>query len=132
MKVHLVAALVLGLALSSVSRAEEVQSGPQDKIGGAFIVNPHDVGATARALFAALRLPAGERRTRMRRMRREVALHDVHSWAGSFLTAAGGPRPAAGETGHVRRPPAVPVVPSPRDPAGVPALRPPATAGGRG
>ena len=55
---------------------------------GALRVNPFDVQATARALERALRMKPEERGARMRRMRREVACHDVFWWADSFLAAA--------------------------------------------
>jgi trehalose 6-phosphate synthase len=58
---------------------------------GALLVNPFDVQATARALTRALRMKREERGARMRRMRREVARHDVFWWADSFLAALGGP-----------------------------------------
>lgn len=57
---------------------------------GALLVNPHDVGATARTLVRALDLPAAERASRMRRLRDRVRREDVSWWAGSFLTAGAG------------------------------------------
>jgi trehalose 6-phosphate synthase/phosphatase len=53
--------------------------------GGALLVNPHDVGAAARALTAALRSGDGERRRRMRLLRDEVRAHDVSWWMRELL-----------------------------------------------
>lgn len=61
---------------------------------GALLVNPFDVQATARALNRALRMKPEERGARMRRLRREVAGHDVFWWADRFLAAALDSQPA--------------------------------------
>jgi trehalose 6-phosphate synthase/phosphatase len=53
--------------------------------GGALLVNPHDVGAAARALTAALRSGDDERRRRMRLLRDEVRAHDVSWWMRELL-----------------------------------------------
>ena len=53
--------------------------------GGARLVNPHDVGAAARALTAALRSGGDERRRRMRLLRDEVRAHDVSWWMRELL-----------------------------------------------
>lgn len=55
---------------------------------GALLVNPFDVQATANALYRALRMKREERGARMRRLRREVAGHDVFWWADRFLATA--------------------------------------------
>jgi len=52
---------------------------------GALLVNPHDVGAAARALTAALRSGDDERRRRMRLLRDEVRAHDVSWWMRELL-----------------------------------------------
>ena len=55
---------------------------------GALTVNPYDIEAVADAIHRAFRMPADERRARMRRLRRCVRRHDVYSWVESFLRAA--------------------------------------------
>jgi len=55
---------------------------------GALLVNPHNVEATSRALFRALRMKPAERAARMSALRSEVQRHDVYWWADSFLAAA--------------------------------------------
>lgn len=55
---------------------------------GALLVNPHDVIGTADALYRAYVMPAAERRTRMRQLRRTVERSDVFWWTESFLRLA--------------------------------------------
>ncbi|MCL5735894.1 MAG: trehalose-6-phosphate synthase [Actinobacteria bacterium] len=54
----------------------------------ALVVNPYDVEQTADALYHAFRMPAGERRYRIRRLRRNVHGQDVFWWVDSFMQAA--------------------------------------------
>lgn len=56
--------------------------------GGALIVNRHGIGSVATALYRAVRMPLDERRSRMRRLRRQVASRDVSWWVNAFLRAA--------------------------------------------
>jgi trehalose 6-phosphate synthase len=51
----------------------------------ALLVNPFDVNETAAAMDAALDMPRGERRERMRLMRRTVKENNVYRWAGRLL-----------------------------------------------
>jgi trehalose 6-phosphate synthase len=55
---------------------------------GAFLVNPFDVEGVANALHTALQLPAEERRSRMRKLRRTLREHDIYRWLDTFLDAA--------------------------------------------
>ncbi len=55
---------------------------------GALLVNPFDVEGVADALHRALSLPADERVSRMRKMRRVVREHDLYRWLDTFLDAA--------------------------------------------
>jgi trehalose 6-phosphate synthase/phosphatase len=55
---------------------------------GAILVNPWDASGTAAAIAKALRMPAEERRTRMRKLRRAVREHDIYGWVDAFLRAA--------------------------------------------
>lgn len=54
----------------------------------ALVVNPYDVEQTADALYHAFRMPLGERRYRMRRLRRNVRTQNVFWWVDSFMQAA--------------------------------------------
>lgn len=55
---------------------------------GALLVNPFDVEGVARALETALGLSSGQRRSRMRRLRRVVRDHDIYRWLDTFLEAS--------------------------------------------
>ncbi len=55
---------------------------------GAVVVNPYDVEQTADALYAAFHMTSGERRYRMRRLRRNVRTQNVFWWVDSFMKAA--------------------------------------------
>ncbi len=55
---------------------------------GALVVNPYDVEQTADAIYNAFRMGTGERRYRMRRLRRNVRTQDVFWWVDSFMRAA--------------------------------------------
>jgi trehalose 6-phosphate synthase len=55
---------------------------------GAIVVNPYDVDGTADALYQAVKMPHGERRTRMRRLRAVVRREDIFWWTDAFLRAA--------------------------------------------
>ena len=49
----------------------------------ALVVNPYDVEQTADAIYNAFRMPAGERRYRMKQMRRNVRTQNVFWWVDS-------------------------------------------------
>ena len=74
-------------------------TGAADELGGAFIVNPHDIEGLKDAIVRAATLSPAEARRRMRSMRRRVRDHDVAYWAATFLdalheTPSQGPHPA--------------------------------------
>ncbi len=54
----------------------------------ALVVNPYDVEQTADAVYNAFRMSQGERRYRMRRLRRNVRTQNVFWWVDSFMRAA--------------------------------------------
>lgn len=54
----------------------------------ALVVNPYDVEQTADAIYNAFCMAAGERRYRIRRLRRNVQAQDVFWWVDSFMKAA--------------------------------------------
>jgi trehalose 6-phosphate synthase/phosphatase len=62
-------------------------AGAVDELRDAIIVNPYDVDGVADAIHGALTMDRGERRARMRQLRRQVSEHDVHRWAEQFLEA---------------------------------------------
>jgi trehalose 6-phosphate synthase/phosphatase len=52
----------------------------------ASIVNPYDIDATADRIHEALKMPARERRERMRALRRRIKQRDITWWANQLLT----------------------------------------------
>jgi len=54
----------------------------------ALVVNPYDLKQAGDAMAAALKMPAGEQRERMRSMRRIVTEFNVYRWAGRMLIDA--------------------------------------------
>ena len=55
---------------------------------GALLVNPHDKEAVADAIHKAFRMPAHEKRDRMKRLRASLRKQDIYWWVDSFLNAA--------------------------------------------
>jgi len=68
-------------------------TGAAQELTDALIISPYDIDGFARALQAAIEMPAGERRRRMRAMRRIVAGHDVFLWASDILEGLERTRP---------------------------------------
>jgi trehalose 6-phosphate synthase len=64
-------------------------TGAADELGGAFLVNPHDIEGLKNAIVRAATASPQEARRRMRSMRRRVREHDVNRWAASFLDTLG-------------------------------------------
>ena len=60
-------------------------AGASREMHEALLVNPYDIGETARAMAAALEMPREERRKRMRLMRHTVSQNNVYRWAGRML-----------------------------------------------
>jgi trehalose 6-phosphate synthase len=54
----------------------------------AILVNPHNTDGVADAIHQAFTMDYEERRTRMKRLRRSIARHDIYRWVNSFLQAA--------------------------------------------
>jgi trehalose 6-phosphate synthase len=63
-------------------------AGASRELPEALIVNPYDVQQCARALVAALSMPADEQRSRMRSMRNLIQEFNVYRWAGRMLLDA--------------------------------------------
>jgi trehalose 6-phosphate synthase/phosphatase len=59
-------------------------AGASAELGEAVVVNPYDIEAGAQAIRTARTMPAAERRTRMRGLRRRVMGQDVHHWVCRF------------------------------------------------
>jgi trehalose 6-phosphate synthase/phosphatase len=60
-------------------------AGAAEELQEAVLVNAYDVDALSAAIRHALAMDAGDRRTRMRAMRRRVSAYDVHRWASHFV-----------------------------------------------
>lgn len=54
----------------------------------AILVNPYDIIGVAEAIYTVVTMPTGERRKRMRKMRRDVKKYDIFWWVENFLNAA--------------------------------------------
>jgi trehalose 6-phosphate synthase len=59
------------------------------ELDGPVVVNPYDTDNLRRAIVAVLDANPCDLRRRMGAMRRQVQTHDIHHWAGAFLTALG-------------------------------------------
>ena len=60
-------------------------AGAWHELHEAFICNPHDIEGLKQTIMYASTAPKGERRARMRALRRRVAKHDVQAWARLYL-----------------------------------------------
>jgi trehalose 6-phosphate synthase/phosphatase len=81
--------------------------GAAAELDGALVVNPYDVDAVAASIDRALSMPIGERRARMKGLRRSVTGHDINAWADGFLAQLDVVRPFDGKRGGVRREPSL-------------------------
>jgi trehalose 6-phosphate synthase len=74
-------------------------------------VNPYDISGVAEAVHEGLEMNRGERRRRMRRMRRQVMEHNIYRWAASVLGDLRDLRLEGGEGAEMHRaaPMSVPV-----------------------
>lgn len=64
-------------------------TGAAAELKQAYLVNPHDIDGVKEKLMQAMHADPADARRRMRRMRRQVAEHDVSRWAADFLAAMG-------------------------------------------
>ena len=62
-------------------------AGAAEQLQSALLVNPHDVGATADAIYRALTMPVEERIERWQDMIRSVRDQDIAWWRRAFLDA---------------------------------------------
>lgn len=68
-------------------------AGAAEELPSAILVNPHDVAATADAIFRALSMPLEERRERWQAMDAAVRSRDIAWWRRSFLAALDATQP---------------------------------------
>ena len=62
-------------------------AGAADELKQALIINPHDIEGLKAAMIQAATMEPGERRRRMRTLRKRVLSGDVQTWARNFLAA---------------------------------------------
>lgn len=60
-------------------------AGASDELTQALRINPHDIQGLKDAIMTAVEMPTGERRRRMRALRRRVRDNDVSAWSRRFL-----------------------------------------------
>jgi trehalose 6-phosphate synthase len=63
-----------------------VFAGASKELDGALLVNPYDTQQVAETILRAIRMPAAERRARMRSMREQIASHSIYDWSEKLLT----------------------------------------------
>lgn len=61
-------------------------AGAADQLREAVLMNPHDIDGLKDAIMTAVNLSPDEAQRRMKKMRREILVHDVEHWSQSFLT----------------------------------------------
>lgn len=64
-------------------------AGAAEQLTDALLVNPHDGGDVARAIWTALEMPLAERKARWERLNAVVRDADVMRWADEFLATLG-------------------------------------------
>ena len=62
-------------------------TGSARELGGALLVNPHDIDGLVLTIDRALHMPDNEQERRITSMRKQIAKHDVYHWAETFLEA---------------------------------------------
>jgi trehalose 6-phosphate synthase len=65
-------------------------SGAARELGGAILVNPHDLEGVSSALHSALEMQPEEQQSRMRKSRRALERNTVFDWADDFLAELAG------------------------------------------
>jgi trehalose 6-phosphate synthase len=60
-------------------------AGAADELKNALLINPHDIDGLKETIVRALHMPAKERASRMRSLRRRVRENDVTHWSDDFL-----------------------------------------------
>jgi trehalose 6-phosphate synthase len=67
-------------------------AGASDELKRALLVNPHDIDGLKRSILRAIEMPAGDRKLRMRSLRKRVLENDVAKWSSGFLDELGAVR----------------------------------------
>ena len=62
-------------------------TGAADQLGGALMVNPHDIEGMKNAFVHGATMEPAEAKRRMRRLRRKVMHDDVNKWSHAFLSS---------------------------------------------
>jgi trehalose 6-phosphate synthase len=62
-----------------------VFAGAAQELRESLLVNPYDAQAIADALLLAVRMPREEKRSRMFRMRRQIATHSIDDWSNALI-----------------------------------------------
>src|SRR3546814_16120606 len=62
-------------------------AGAAEQLTDALLVNPHDGGEVARAIWTAMHMPLAERKARWEKLYAVVRDADVIGWADDFLAA---------------------------------------------
>jgi trehalose 6-phosphate synthase len=70
-------------------------AGASAELTDALLINPYDIDQLAETIAQAIEMPAPERRTRMRRMRRVIRDHNVYRWAAELVSDLAEVRPIA-------------------------------------
>ena len=70
-------------------------AGAAEQLNAALLVNPHDIAATADAIYRALSMPVEERRERWQALNHAVREQDIVWWRRSFLEALDASRVSA-------------------------------------
>lgn len=60
-------------------------TGASDELKRALRINPHDIDGTKEAMLEAIAMPAAERATRMKSLRKRVLDNNVSKWSSEFL-----------------------------------------------
>jgi trehalose 6-phosphate synthase len=70
-------------------------AGASGELTDALLINPYDIDQLAESIAQAIEMPAAERRTRMRQMRRVIRDHNVYRWAAELVSDLAKVRPIA-------------------------------------
>lgn len=63
-------------------------TGAAEELLEAILINPYDADGIAQAIHTAIDMPPGEKRERMRALRRRLAEHTIYDWATDILKAS--------------------------------------------
>jgi len=84
-------------------------AGAAERLDGALIVDPYDIGGVASTLREALEMPRNERVSRWSNLIAEVRAHDINDWRDHFLRTLGGAEAPGWLDPRLRQPARVPL-----------------------